>query len=375
MSQHVIANVPYIFQGIVPHCHVTSLMMILEFYGMKYSTSYLMNLSGFNYGFNYFKGRSLAFACPETTLGPSRFMAYAAEKIGCKVSLIKDKPWDETWGLLKGYVDNNVPVYMSLLNMQHLWKTARPVPHIVVLCGYNEEKNVVMIHDPALGEVGEGIQYLGPNGLAEGKFGNYAEFAIDDFRRACDLRGTPWQSFGINGLCIIHPPTRQLNISWAEVVDRNARLTLGKIEEVIGEHAGTDTVSGPDGIMAFAGDLERGFGLIEEPEKLVTILSGQIRNLVFNVGSSYKIDAHAFVAGLASVTGNQDLERASYFIRLTALCYEQALTQVDYMMQNQQTPQKELRRSLNRIAELLRQAAESERKAGESLIRGARALT
>ncbi len=375
MPKHVIADVPYIFQGIVPRCHVTSLRMILEFYGVKYSPSYLMNLSGFNYGFNYFKGRSLAFACPETPLGPSRFMAYAAQKIGCKVSLIKDKPWDETWTLLKDYLDKDIPVYMPLLNMQHLWKTARPVPHIVVLCGYDEEKGVVMIHDPALGEVGEGIQYLGQNGLAEGKSGSYAEFKIEDFKKACDLRETPWQSFGRNGLCIIYPPTEQLSISWAEVVDRNSKLTLGRIDEVTGKRVDTDIISGPDGIIEFAGDLERGFGLLEEPTDLIAILDGQIRNLVFNVGSSYKIDAHAFVAGLAAATGNQDLERASNYLRLTALCYEQALAQVDYMMQNQPVPQEILIRSLIRMAGVLRKAAECERQAGESLSRGARALT
>jgi hypothetical protein len=244
----------------------------------------------------------------------------------------------------------------------------------VVLCGYDEQKGVVMIHDPALGEVGEGIQYLGQNGLAEEKSGSYAEFKIEDFRKACDLSGTPWQSFGRNGLCIIYPPTEQLNISWAEVVDRNSRLTLGRIEEVIGKRVDTDIISGPDGIIEFASDLEDGFGLFGEPADLIAILSGQIRNLVFNVGSSYKIDAHAFVAGLAAAKGNQDLERASYYLRLTALCYEQALAQVDYLMPNQPVSQGILRRSLTRIVGELRKAAGYERQAGESLSRGASAF-
>ena len=61
MSKHVIANVPYIFAGITPRCHVTSLRTVLEYYGVKYSPSYLMNLSGFNYGFRYSKGTNIAF--------------------------------------------------------------------------------------------------------------------------------------------------------------------------------------------------------------------------------------------------------------------------------------------------------------------------
>lgn len=52
MSRHVIANVPYVWDGIVRRCHVSSLRMVLEFYGIKYLPSYLMNVSGFNYGFH-----------------------------------------------------------------------------------------------------------------------------------------------------------------------------------------------------------------------------------------------------------------------------------------------------------------------------------
>ena len=160
MARHIIPDVPYIYQGIVPSCHVTCLRMLLEFYGMKHSFSYLINLSGFNYGFTYFKGTNRAFACSESPFGPWPFVGFVAEKMGCTCELIKDKTWDETRKLLKGYVDKNIPVYMPMLNMQHLWKTAIPVPHIVLLCGYDEEKDLVMIHDPGLGEIGEGIQYL-----------------------------------------------------------------------------------------------------------------------------------------------------------------------------------------------------------------------
>lgn len=373
MHSYIIPNVPYIFQGIVPRCHVTSLRMILEFYGVKYAPSYLMNLSGFNYGFKYFKGTNIAIACPDSPLGPWEFMAYAAQKIGCGTDFVKDKPWDETWELMKSYIAEDKPVYIPLLNMQHLWKTPRPVPHIVVLCGYDEEKGVVIVHDPALGELGEGIQYLPPNGLPEGKSGSYAEFKIEDFRKACDLKETPWQDFGKNGLCLIYPPTGQPRISWSEVMDRNARLTLGQVEEVIGKHIGTNRTSGPDGIIEFAHDLEEGFGSLSQPAELITILSG-LRIMTFGVGSSYKNDAHAFLTGLAVATGNKDLGRASYSLRLSGLCYEQGLAEVDYVIQKQPVSPEVLSVRLARIAELLRRAAEYERKAGESLGKGAKAI-
>lgn len=373
MSKHKIPNVPYIFQGLVPRCHVTSLRMVLEFYGVKYSPSYLMNLSGFNYGFGYFKGDNIAIACAKSPLGPWEFMAYAVQKIGCRTYFIKDKPWDETWKLLKDYVSKDIPVYMPFLNMQHLWKTPQPIPHVVVLCGYGEEKGIVIVHDPALGELGEGIQYLPPNGLPEGKSGSYAEYQIEDFRKACDLRETPWQDFGKNGLCIIYPPTGEPSISWAEVIRRNAGITLGQTEEVMGKRISTNSTSGPDGIIEFANDLEKGFGLLEKPAEFTDTLGG-LRNMTFMVGSSYKKDAHAFLAGLAAAKGNQDLERASYYLRLTALGYERGMAEIDYIMQKQPLLQEALRGKLTTISQILRQIAGYERKAGENLSKGANAL-
>lgn len=377
MAKHIIPNVPYIYQGSVPSCPETTLRMVLEFYGLKYSSSYLMNLSGFNYGFKYFKGNNFAVAGSESPLGPWPFMAYAAERLGCTTRLIKDKPWDEAWNLMKGYVEKDTPVYMPMLNMQYLWKTAFPVPHIVLLCGYDEEKGVVMIHDPALGEVGEGIQslprqYSPPaerqeGELYEGKSGSYAEFRIDDFRKACDLNRTPWQNFWKNGLAIISSPSSDRPPRpWAEVIGRNAKLTLGLIREVVGSEVGADHTYGPDGIEELASDVERGFCLLDKPEALTAIL-GLLRGMTFHVGGAYKKDGQAFLAGLAAATNNRDLEEASYYLRLTANCYDQGLAEIDHIMQKKPVPQGILSGKLGRISELLRRVAECERKAGESL--------
>ena len=365
MSKYIIRNVPYIYGGIVPCCHVTSLRMILEHYGIKYSPSYLMNLCGFNYGFSYIREENLAVACPE--FEPWDYMFYAAEKIGCKITFVKDKPWDETWELLKSYVAKDAPVYMPLLNMKSLWKTASAIPHVVVLCGYDEKKGLVMIHDPALGEIGEGIQYLSPNELPEGKSGSYAEFRIEDFRKACDLKGSPWEHFGKNALCVIKPPTERLSISWAEVVDRNAKLTMGQVEETSKKPA--NRLFGPKGIIALADDLEKAFGLLKEPGNFFEVIR-MLRIMTFTIGCSQRMDASAFVAGLAALTGSQDLETASYYLRLTGLCYEQGLAQIDYIMHDQSISQEALRKKLTRISEVLRRAAEYERKAGENLSKG-----
>ena len=383
MARHIIPDVPYIWQGMVPCCHATSLRMVFEFYGIKYANSYLMNLSGFNYGFRYFKGAKLAIAASESYLGPWAFMSYAAEKLGCRIEFTKNKSWEESWKLLKDYVEKDIPVYMPLLNMQHLWKTASPVPHVVLFCGYDEEKGLVMLHEPALGEAGEGIQYLPrqylpPDApiqgeLFQGKSGSYAEFGINDFKKACDLKGTEWGKFGMNGLAVIHPPTGQPKISWAEVISRNAKLAMGKVNEVLGEQVGPDNAFGPRGIMGLASDLEAGFGLMEKQRVLVAILGG-LSGMAFKIGWSYKADAHSFLTGLAQATDNADLQQAAYNLRLTALCYEQGLAEIEDILQKQSLPADALSAKLKRIAALLRQAADCEMKAGENMSKGCKAL-
>jgi len=376
MLKHVIPNLPYIYQGIVPRCHVTSLMMILQYYGLEYSQSYLMNLSGYNYGFSYYEQGNTAYeqgnralACPESSFGSWAFMAYALEKLGCKTTFIKDRTWEETWKLLKEYVSQDIPVYMPLLNMKHLWRTSRPIPHVVVLCGYDEMKGVVMIHDPALGEAGEGIRYLPSNGLPRGKSGSYAEFKIEDFREACHLKRRDRK----NGLCVIEPPNRKPNISWSEVIARNAKLTLGQVEEVVGKHAVTNSISGSKGLMEFAGDLEKGFGLIGEPGDFFETIDA-LRSIVFIIGSSYRKDAHAFIAGVASVTDSEDLYKASYYLGVIGLCYEQGLAEIDYLMTQRSISEGALRERLTRISEVLKKAAKYEQEVGEHLGCGARAL-
>jgi hypothetical protein len=383
MMKHSIPDVPYIYQGIVPCCHVTSLRMILEFYGRKHSSSYLINLSGFNYGFKYFEGENRAFACSESPLGPWPFMAFAAEKLGCTYQVIKNKPWDETWGLMKNYIDRNIPVYMPMLNMQYLWKTLSPVPHTVLLCGYDEKRGVVIIHDPGLGEAGEGIQYLPmqylpPEGLCErelhrGKSGRYANFKIEDFRKACDLRGTPWEGIWKNGLAIISPPSGQPTISWAEAVARNAKLALGRIEEVTGEKRDAADTYGPDGMMKLAADIEIGFGLLSKPELLIGVLGG-LSGMTFRLGSAYKRDGEAFLAGLAAATNNKYLRDASYHLRSAAICYDQGLAEIEPILQNKAVYGKDLPVALQMTAETVRKAADYERKAGESMIKAGKAL-
>jgi hypothetical protein len=310
-------------------------------------------------------------------------MAFAAEKLGCKIEVSRKNPWEEAWELLKGYVGKHIPVYMPMLNMQHLWKTAFPVPHIVLFCGYDEAKGVVMIHDPGLGEIGEGIQYLPmqylpPDGLREGelfegKSGAYAEFKIDDFKKACDLEGTAWGDVWKNGLAVISPPSGQPTLPWPEVIKRNGKLSLGMIENVVGENPGDSNSYGPEGIMALAADIERGFGLFEKPEALAGILGG-LSGVTFRVGSTYRRDGDSFLAGLGATTNNEYLVKASYHLRAAALYYDQGLAEIEPILKKGPALKKDLSNAVKRIAELLRRIAECERKAGEILISASKVL-
>jgi len=383
MAKHIVPDIPYVYQGSAPSCPETTLRMVFAFRGLKFSSSYLRNLSGFDYGFTYFKGNHFAVACAESPMGPWPHMAYAAGKLGCAVTLIQGKPWDESWSLMRSTLDKNVPIYMPLLNMQYLWKTAFPVPHIVLLCGYDEEKGVVMIHDPALGEFGEGIQYLPTQyaprielqegELHEGKSGNYAEFKLEDFKKACDLAGTPWQDFWKNGFATISPGSDRPAIPWAEVIERNGKITLGLMGQVVGADVGPENTYGPAGLQELASDVETGFGLPDKPKAVVAIL-GLLRGMTFHVGADCKKDGQAFLSGLAAATNSRNLEEASYEMRFTANCYDQGLAEIDQIFQKKPLSQEILSRPLSRIAELLRRAAGSERRAGESLRSAAKVM-
>jgi hypothetical protein len=368
MARYIIRNVPYIYGGLLPCCHSTCLRMVLEFYGVKYSQSFVMNLSGFNYGFNYIRGEDWAVACTE--FEPWDYMFYALEKMGCEITFIKDKPWDESWELINSYVNKDIPVYMPYMTMKTLWKIPFDAPHVVVVCGYDEEQGTVFAHDPQFGEIGEGLQYF-PNTLPEGKSGSYAEFKIDDFRKACDLTGTPWAYFGKNALAVIKPPAKISKIPWAEVVERNARLTLGQVEKKVKKPA--NNLYGPEAIAALADDLEEGLGLLKEPGPFYERIRS-IGVMAFKVGYSQRKDASSFTAGLAALADSPDLDAASYYLRLTGLCFEEAWAQVEHMIINKVTSPEEFKKHLTRISEVLRRAAEYDRKAGENLSKGTRAI-
>jgi len=346
--------------------------MILEFFGKQYTGSFLMNLSGFNYGFTYFKGWDTAYSCPATPDGPWEVLVYAADRIGCKSLFVKDKTWDETWKTLKEYIDNDMPVLMVRLDMQYLWKTTMPLCHVVVLCGYDEEKGVVMVNDPALGEFGEGVRYLPPNGLPADKSGSYAEYSIDDFRKALDLEAMPWAFTGKNGYCVISPPEDKPEISWAEVHKRNAEFTIGKIDEAMGRHIETGNIFGPEGIIELAALVKDGLGLKNSLEIIDRLAS--LRMLCFQAGNAYKTDASAFVAGIAATTGNRELEKAAYSLKAAAVCFEQGVAEIDHLLSVQSNPGDVLKQKLVRLPELLKRAAGHERQTGDSLSKAAQAL-
>jgi hypothetical protein len=348
--------------------------MILEYYDALYTTSYLMNLSGYNYGFTYFKEAKMAFAGPATPLGPWQILSYAAQKVGCQTEFYKDKPWEEAWKIMKEYMGQGKPIYVARLDMQHLWKTTRPVPHVIVLCGYDEDRGVVILHDPALGQTGEGIQYLSPNKLPEGMSGCYAEFPISEFRRACALEEIQWAFSGKNGFSVINSVSTHPDISWARVIKRNASLILGNVEEEIGETIPSHHRYGPDALEEFAYDLGGGFGLLGEPERLFAAL-GALRGLNFRSGSSYMFDASAFVSGLAALTADQNLKEASNHLGFIGLCYDECLGETEYILEHQSISPKSLEERLTRISSVLKRAAHQARTAGKNLMEGAKALT
>lgn len=354
-------NVPYIWQGSIPQCHVTSLSMILNYSGLKGSPSLLLNLSGIGYGFGYFEGWDVAIAAPESSMGIYPFIQYAAEKLGWTLRLIRNHSFEEAWDQLRQCIDEGKPVLLPLLNMQSLWKSGQPYPHVVVICGYDEKRSIAWAHDPALGRDGEGVCYLPPNKLQKGFSGCYVEYPTADLKKAWALEGTAWEAFGNNHLCVLERLNEENQIPWEEVLQRNARLTLGMQEEVIGMGS-PGLIPGPRALRRLAEDFEDAFDRFDQRSAILNFV-GSVRNMTFNVGASYRMQASTFLSGLASAWGMKELEEVAFLFHQSSLGFEQGRSEIDGLL-TLQIFREEMHKRFQKISSILKETADLEEESG-----------
>jgi len=340
--------------------------MILNYYGLKANPSFLLNLSGMGYGFGYFEGRDVAIAAPESSMGVYPFIRYAAEKLGWTLRLITNDSFEDAWKQLRQCIDGERPVLLPLLNMKSLWKSQRTFPHVVVICGHDEKRPIAWAHDPALGIHGEGVCYLPPNTLPKGLSGCFVEYQTEDLKAALILEGTAWEAFGNNQLCVLERLSEEEQTPWEEVLQRNARLTLGLQEEVTGMRS-PGLFAGPKGLRRLANDFVNTSDHLDQKSAILNFV-GSVRNMAFNVGASYRMQAATFLSALASAWGVKRLQEIAFLFHRSSLGFEQGRSEIDGLLTSQ-ISEEEMDQRVQKISSILREIADMEEEAG-TLMKG-----
>jgi hypothetical protein len=317
-AKHIIENVPFMPE-IKGGCAISAFRMQLAYYGTVYAQTSLMNLSGWDYAFEYY------YPYGWVSLEPVSTVKYMAVVLGCTVEYYSDQTFEDAWRTLKGFIAQDKPVFIQ-------WPH-----HSVLAVGYDDEDNLVYIHNPA----------GGPDGvyLDRENFGAYVPMPLDTFKNSYYWGNSPTGKMYV--MLVVNPPTAKPNIPWQEVLERNAGILSG----------------GTAYMKTFADDLERSFGLTGEDLRSTLL---RAINDPFDIGWVRREDAAAFIEGLAQMTGSKNLDDASIYLRYTAECFAEGKALLENKLQAGEIP------DLSRVAETIRRAADYQEKAGESLIKGAK---
>jgi hypothetical protein len=320
-AKHIIENVPFMPQ-IKGGCTISAFRMQLAYYGTVYAQTFLMNLSGWDYAFAY----SFTLGYPYygfVSREPVQTVLDMGEKLMCKIDHYKNQTFENAWITLKGFIAKDKPVFIQGLL------------HSVLAVGYDDDDNLVYIHNP-LG---------GPDGgyLDRENFGAYVPWSLEKFENY-------WRTSSSGNhyeMLVVVPPKVKPTVSWSEVMTVNAGyLDVGTFW-----------------MKAYANDLETGFGLTGENLRSTLLWAMQDP---FDIGWVRREDAAAFIEGLAQATGSKNLDDASIYLRSTAVCFAEGKALLENKLQAGETP------DLSRVAETLRQAADYQEKAHESLMKGAK---
>jgi hypothetical protein len=150
-------------------------------------------------------------------------------------------------------------------------------------------------------------------------------------------------------------------IPWKEVLQRNARLTLGMQEEVIGMRS-PGLIPGPRALRRLAKDFEDAFDRFDQRSAISNFV-GSVRNMTFNVGASYRMQASTFLSALASAWGMKELEEVAFLFHRSSLGFEQGRSEIDGLLTSQ-IFQEEMHQRLQKISSILSEIADLEEESG-----------
>jgi hypothetical protein len=286
-TKHIIQDVPYhpMLDGF---CAMSSLWMNMDYYGYKTDVASLLNL-GWSYGFFYWKTPERNWIYPNT--GPVEDLIWAAETLGWDAQLFEHASLEEAKATLIKHISKDIPVIVQ-------W-----IGHTVFAFGYEETGDVVIYHDPS-----------DPTSVVVKDESQPGYLDIWQAKRMVlsKWEGPPylWGAFGYHCL-VITPPTENKAIDWKAVWKRNAEKTLGTDKNPYPAEYGLE------GIHILLEDMNT-IQFETDEEKINYLLNFEG---VFFLGTGFRREAAAFLAGWASADNNLALQDAAIAFRELAHLY------------------------------------------------------
>lgn len=134
-------------------CYVNGLEDILEWKGAEYM-NYLLSVLGGMGEFAYLKFKAASPPCMVYCVASPKYLMNDLEKIiGFKQEIIENRVFKSTFPKIKGFIDHGLPVVAGALDMyylnysKNLYKKQHVPIHYVLVVGYDDEKQVIFVHD------------------------------------------------------------------------------------------------------------------------------------------------------------------------------------------------------------------------------------
>jgi hypothetical protein len=342
---------------------------IAAYHGIRVSKNTLMLQGTLRFAYPYQHGKGFITVHPKwRDQGFTLAEPHAAAMGGIRIrELQRDgRSFAELWTEMKQYVANDEPVYVCFSDIAPLWNSflseERHVQsphggHCVVLVGYDEDRNVAIVHD--------NHWHMGAN---RGTDMPYAEYPLELIERSWTERPSmpPWV---YDGTTPVVPDLADMLATQSRIIlgtHYNHDFKLPPVEGLVTGYAALDAAGDDLEATAQNGDLPsllRGFDRFLETE--------------WWMGPDGQPARAAWLSGVAAATGNADVESAAFYLDHSATQLARARLHYASLKQILRTGDADcdaLIDQAHRVAECFRRAAGHERAAGEYLQRAANAF-
>jgi len=316
-------------------CAMTSLAMVMEFYGIDTEQSFLLNL-GWSYGFFFWLTPQKVWAYPNT--GPIEAMQFVGKTIGLKTQLFEHKALKEAKKTLVTFISQGKPVIVQ-------W-----IGHTVVAIGYEKSGDVIIYHNPDE----PFISATDKTDLKKFNFnGDTEKRSLTEWEKPPFL----WGVFGYHCL-VVTPGVKKPVVDWNSIWTRNAQKTLGIVKNKYPAQYGIE------GIKATIEDIKtRKFANEKALHKYLSSFEG-----TFYLGCGFRREAAAFLAAQAYSMNSPDLLKAAVAFRKSAYLNRAGYKLIQWLQSNGSR----VKNVKKMVTEIFEKLICTEKKGAEYLLKAAK---